>query len=230
MKEGAGNIAAAILAGGRNSRMGGFNKAFIQINGIPVIETALAVLKRTFTEIIIVTNSPRDFKIYEKEAIITGDLIKDAGPLAGMHAAFSRTSKEAVFFTACDMPFLHNALIRRMARSFNETGLEALVPRIGSSLEPLYAIYKTAIKEKLAAYLSGIDSAARTGFCRDRFETCPYRYSKDRSVKGFLEVINTRYLDLDNEPEYRRIFKNLNTPQDLRDAGGYFADKIKSLA
>jgi len=220
LKERGSNIAAAVLAGGRNSRMGGFNKAFIQINGVPVIEIALAVLKRTFREIIIVTNSPRDFKLYEKEAIITEDLIKDAGPLGGMHSAFFRTSKEAVFFTACDMPFLHNALIRRMIRSFNETVLEALVPRISFSIEPLHAIYKTAIKDKLAVYLSR----------RDSILCCAYRYSKDRSVRSFLAAINTRYLDLENEPGYRRIFKNLNTPRDLKETGGFFADKIKSLA
>ena len=58
------DIACAILAGGKNSRMGR-NKAFIEIDNLPIIEKILNVLKKEFSEIILVTNSPSDFLLYQ---------------------------------------------------------------------------------------------------------------------------------------------------------------------
>lgn len=192
-------IAAAILAGGRNSRMGGFNKAFIRINGVPAIKTSIGLLKNIFEEIIIVTNSPDNFKSYRQEAIITEDLIKGAGPLGGIHSAFSVTSKEAVFFVACDMPFLHNALINRLIRRFNSLDCEAVVPRINSFIEPLHAIYRSRLKDSLSYFL---------------------RRVSDYSIRGFLRGENVEYFDLENNSLNRKIFRNLNTPDDLSKTRG----------
>jgi len=193
------NVAAAILAGGSNSRMGGLNKAFIRINGVPVIKIALGLLKKSFKEIIIVTNSPHNFKSYQKEAIITEDLIKDAGPLGGIHSALIKTSKRGVFFVACDMPFLHNALINRLIKHFNRLGCEAVVPRINSLIEPMHAVYRSSLGDRLGSFL---------------------RMSSDYSIKSFLRGKDVEYLDLEDNPLNRRIFKNLNTPDDLKKAIG----------
>lgn len=191
-------IAAGILAGGKNARMSGRNKAFIKINGEPVIQRALAILKKNFTEIILVTNSPEDFKSYEKEIIITGDLIKGAGPLGGIHAGLSRASAVAVFFIACDMPFLHNAIMRRQAADFNRRPCDCLVSRIGPSIEPLHGIYKKNLTDSIAAFL---------------------KKNNSRSIRSFLASVNTRYFDLPDTKINQEFFKNLNTPQDLKNIG-----------
>ncbi len=193
------NIAAAILAGGKNSRMSGFNKALIEINGTPIIERSIKILQGIFEEIIIVTNSPEEFKSFEKETRIITDRIKNVGPLGGIHAALSTTSKEGVFFVACDMPFLHNALILRQLKDFRRANCECLVPRIGDSIEPLHAVYKKALKEKI------------NGFVKD---------SQDYSIRSFLKTSNVCYWDLKNSRLNRGIFKNLNTKEDLEKAGG----------
>ena len=62
-----------------------------------------------FKEVILVTNSPEDYVLFENECRIIPDIIKDKGPLGGIHSALSNTAKKAVFFVACDMPYLHNA-------------------------------------------------------------------------------------------------------------------------
>jgi len=188
------NIAAAILAGGKNSRMSGFNKAFIQIDGIPIIQRTLKLLEGMFEEIILVTNLPQDFKAYDREVIITTDIIRDIGPLGGMHSALSATSREGIFFIACDMPFLHNALIRRELKRFSETNCDCLVPRLGASVEPLHSVYKKYLKDKISSFV---------------------KVRNDYSIRSFLRTINVYYWDLENNGLNRNIFKNLNTKEDL---------------
>ncbi len=189
------NTAAAILAGGRNSRMAGKNKAFIQIEGTSIIQKTFDILKEMFEEIVIVTNFPPDFRAYENESIITGDLIKDAGPLGGIHSALAVTSKEAVFFVACDMPNLHNALILRLVNYFEKSDFDVVVPRVNSFIEPLHGVYRKGLTGSLEDFL---------------------RTNKDYSIRNFLRTVNVGYLDLEDDPLNRRIFNNLNSPQDLK--------------
>ena len=111
MKKDSVNIAGAILAGGKNSRMGGRDKSFIEIGGTSIIERTIRLFEGIFEEIILVTNSPYAYKDYAGRIIMIEDEIKDAGPLGGIHAALSKTSGKGVFFVACDMPFLHNDII-----------------------------------------------------------------------------------------------------------------------
>ncbi len=193
------DMAAAILAGGRNSRMSGHNKAFIHINGIAIIDRTERLLKEIFEEVIIVTNSLQHFKPYEKEAVIATDIIKDIGPLGGMHSALSTTSRESVFFVACDMPFLHNEIIRNQIDCFNRVNCDCLIPRIGNFIEPLHAIYRKSLKDKIQNFVR-----ASTGY----------------SVKSFLETTDAYFWDLENSALNRKIFRNLNTQQDLEEAGG----------
>lgn len=202
-------IAAAILAGGKNSRMKGRNKALLRINGVPLIERAVKLLKEIFEEVIIVTNSTQDFKSYKKDAIIIEDIIKGAGPLGGMHSALSRMSKEAVFFAACDMPFLHNDIIRLEVSSFSKTDCDCLVPKIGALIEPICAVYKKNLKDKIETFL---------------------KHGDDFSIRGFLKTVNTHYLDLGGNIYYRNAFKNLNTSEDFEKEAKRHGDKIQGLA
>lgn len=191
------NIAAAILSGGRNRRMAGKNKAFVEIDGAPLIQKTVKLLKEIFSEILIVTNSREEYLTYKDDCRIISDEIKDIGPLGGIHAALSKTSKEAVFFVACDMPFLHNAYIREELEYFDKVDCEALVPRIGALIEPLHAIYRKDLRDKVSGFI---------------------KTSGDHSIKSFLKTIGTAYWDLEDDLLHRKIFKNLNTEEDLREA------------
>lgn len=91
------NIAGAILAGGKNSRMGGRDKSFIEIGGTSIIERTIRLFEGIFEEIILATNPSYAYKYYAGRVITIEDEIKDAGPLGGIHAALSKTSKKGVF-------------------------------------------------------------------------------------------------------------------------------------
>ncbi|MBU4478866.1 MAG: molybdenum cofactor guanylyltransferase, partial [Candidatus Omnitrophica bacterium] len=186
------DIAGAVLAGGQNKRMGGRNKAFLEIEGVPLIQSTLNIFKELFEEIIIVTNNPEDYTPYEKDCRIVGDILKGFGPLSGIHAALSATSREAVFFVACDMPFLHNEFIKQQILCFNKEGGDALVPRIGESIEPLHAICKKKLTDEISFFL---------------------KTSGNYSIREFLKTVSTTYMDLENGFFNKSMFKNLNTPE-----------------
>jgi len=187
------NIACAVLTGGKNTRMSGRNKAYLLIDGIPIIQRTIDLLKGIFKDIILVTNSPDDYRQYEGGCLIVTDIIRDVGPLGGIHAALSGVSQDAVFFVACDMPFLHNGIIRRQIEYFQRVRCDAVIPKIGDSIEPLHGIYSTALIDKIERYVNE---------------------SSDYPVRGFLDTIDTAYFELPDEEDSRRVFSNINTAQD----------------
>src|SRR5262245_10619683 len=97
-------IAGVILAGGKNSRMGGRDKAFLRVNGETVFARTLALLRACFPQVVVVSNAPEKYRGYAVE--VTGDELPGLGPLGGVHAALGRVSLPYAFVTACDMPFL----------------------------------------------------------------------------------------------------------------------------
>lgn len=189
------NYSAAILAGGKNKRMSGQNKAMISVGGRPIIERTIMLLRDIFPEVCIVTNESGYYEY--KDVLLLRDEIKDAGPLGGIHAALSATSKEAVFFVACDMPFLHNALMRRQLNIFNKSNCDCLLIRSGEYIEPLHAIYRRKLKDDIHSFLAN---------------------SNERSIKSFLKTVNVSFLDLDKSKYPAKIFMNVNSPQDLEEA------------
>lgn len=193
------NICGAILSGGKNLRMNGVNKAFVKINGFPVIRRTIDLFKKMFNEIILVTNSPEEYIMYKRDAIIIEDIIRNVGPLGGIHSALCRTSKTAVFFVACDMPFLHNGLIKKQMDYFNRTNCDVLIPSLGQAIEPLHGIYKKSINNKLERFL---------------------KTNKNYAIRNFLKKVNVECIDFS---KYGDMFKNINTPGDLTDA-----NKIKT--
>ncbi len=188
------NIAGAILAGGDSIRMNGQNKAFLHINGIPLIQKTINLLKKIFEEIMIITNTPNEYKAYQKECTILEDKIKGIGPLEGIYTGLSSTKKDAVFFVACDMPNLHIDFILKEITLFNQSNCDALIPEIGSFIEPLHSIFKTSLKHKMYDFINT---------------------TQDYSIKNFLKTINVSYMDLEDNQFNKNIFKNINTLEDL---------------
>jgi molybdopterin-guanine dinucleotide biosynthesis protein A len=185
-------IACAILAGGKNSRMGGKSKALLKLNKIPLIQQAINILSTMFNQIIIVTNCPREYVSYNNKAQIITDIIKEAGPLGGIYAALSYSSAKSVFFIACDMPYLHNELIEKQVRLFNNFTNEVLVPHTSGHLQPLHAIYSVNLVTQIETFFSD---------------------NSKHSLQRFLSTVDTFNLNL--HTKYLKVFTNINTPQEL---------------
>jgi len=186
------DVSGVILAGGKSSRYGK-NKAFIKINGIPLIEKVITVMGSVFQELIIITNTPHKYS--HLRLPVYKDLIEGLGPLGGIFTGLTAISKDAGFFVACDMPSLNRELLRHMVECKDD--FDAVVPRISGKMEALYALYRNTC---LPAIRRQIDS-------------------REYQIFRFFSEVSVRYVDEGEirqfDPELRSFF-NVNTPQELQ--------------
>jgi len=90
-----------ILAGGLSVRMGR-DKARLPLGRRTMLGQIKVVARRAVRRV----------------RIIRRDLVKRCGPLGGVYTALRTTRKDAVLFLACDMPFVGNDLLERLAVEF----------------------------------------------------------------------------------------------------------------
>ncbi|MFO7783923.1 MAG: molybdenum cofactor guanylyltransferase [Thermodesulfobacteriota bacterium] len=189
---GASGVTAVVLAGGKSRRYGK-NKALERINGVSLIERAVAALGCVFDRVILSANDPEPYDFLHLPVI--KDLYPGVGQLGGVHAGLCAMPDETGFFVACDMPFLNPDLIRHMLRL--SAGWDAVVPKIGPHVEPLHALYR---KTCIAPMVRAIER-------------------KERRIVSFYSEVRVRYVE---EQEIRIVepnldaFINVNRPEELR--------------
>lgn len=186
----------AISAGGQSSRMG-TDKAFAEIDGVPLIERVIARTRDLGqAETVLITNRPDEYA--HLGLPMYTDVMPDKGALGGVYTAVSVSSAPYTLVVACDMPFLSAGLLRHMVSLLDDDPPpDVVVPRVMGYPQGLHAIYGKG--------------------CLD-----PIRRRLDANrlkVIGFYDEVRVRYLD---EPEYQRhgahLFFNVNTPQQLEEA------------
>ncbi|MGB5219173.1 MAG: molybdenum cofactor guanylyltransferase [Smithella sp.] len=186
------NMTGIILSGGKNSRMG-LNKAFLEINGVRLIDHILSVYRKIFSEIIIVTNEPLAYTGIPDTMIVT-DIYKGKGSLGGIYTGLFYARHDYAFVAACDMPSLNIDFILFMIEQIGK--YEIVVPELPEGFQALHAIYSRrclpAIKRMILA-----DKLKISGLFKDI-----------RSLKITEDKIKPFNQD-------GRLFLNLNTPEDL---------------
>lgn len=186
-------MTAIILAGGKATRLKGFDKAFLSIGRETLINRQLRLLKELFKRVIIVTNSPHKFS-NPKDIKVTTDIIPNLGPLAGIFTGLLASKDKYNFVVACDMPFINPNLIRYMCK--NKSGYDIVVPRVNGRYEPLYCIYS---KNCLGSIKQLLDKKV-------------FKITKFFSKVKVREVTEAQILKFAS-PEL--IFMNINTPKDF---------------
>ncbi len=220
MSVAAANVAAAILAGGRGTRMGqvgndagaGAVKGHLVVNGERIIDRQLAVLRPRFTEVLIAANDPGLWGglglrvvpdgLFHVPSLVRGGAARESGPtlgpIAGVDAILAALPPtiDAVVCVAGDMPFLAPALLEHLRDA--APGALALVPRVAGRAEPLLARYARAAAPVVAEQIAGgryalVELLARLG-----------------AGVVWIDEAELRTLD----PDLRSMV-NVNTPQDL---------------
>ncbi len=130
------SITGVILSGGKSHRMGE-DKAFIEIEGIPIIQKTCNLFRGLFREVLIVTNQ-RELYLH-LGATVHEDLLLNAGALGGLYTGLMYSSFPYAFTVACDMPFLKASVIRYLSQQTE--GYDVVVPKTEDGLHPLHAIY-----------------------------------------------------------------------------------------
>jgi len=184
-------ISGIILSGGKSIRMGE-NKAFIKIDGVPIISRICHLFKELFQEVIIVTNQQDIFRDFDSK--IYSDLIPHKGALGGLYTGLFFATFYYSFCVACDMPFIKKSLVQYLIKNIENE--DVILPRTKDGLQPLHAIYS---KKCLDPIKTTIDEG--------KFKIINiYDLVKVKIVEenGFLSL----------DP-LRESFINVNTPEEL---------------
>ena len=193
-----GDFTAAVLAGGKGKRLG-MNKALLELDGKTLLDRILEVLLDIFPSILLVVQNENNSlrPDYGPRVEVASDIIPEKGPLGGIYTALERSTAPNVFVIACDMPYPDSELIRCLLALAPEK--EAVVPRRGEYIEPLFAVYRRDVRDRI----------------RDRLE------AGNLKIHDFIRELDVRYLDEEEiaacDPSFRSFF-NINTPEDLEKA------------
>ena len=186
-------LTVTILAGGRGSRLGGVDKAALDLNGRPLLEHVLAAVSPLAREILVVANDDR--LASDPRLTVIRDPEPHAGVLPALLAALDTASSELMLLVACDMPFLDRALIETLVRLAEQQ--DVVMPNVEGREQPMHAIYR------VAACRAAVRAALEQG---------------RRRMIAFLDDVRTLTVE---EPDLRRLdpelrsFFNVNTPDDL---------------
>lgn len=162
---------AAILAGGKNSRMGGKNKAFLRVGEQAILERILEALSpHCFAEILLVTREP---SLYQDWPVrVVSDIYPDRSSLTGIHAALAQARTEFVLVVPCDAPFIQPALIGLLLAELGPDS-DLVIPLRDGWYEPLCAIYSKRCLPPIEAQLDQGDYKILRFFPRVRVKTLP---------------------------------------------------------
>lgn len=191
------NITFAILAGGKATRMGGINKALIEIEGKTFIQKIFENLSPLFVQTVIISNER--FNVGLQNVQVFPDIIMNMGPLGGIHSALVNSQTPFTFVVSCDMPFASVDIAEQIVEQFLSEGTDILVPKIDSYHEPLFALYSKHLVDKIETILEKSDG---------------------KPIKDLFSIANTSYIHFANTAINRRCFANINSSADLENLKG----------
>lgn len=186
---------AAIIAGGASRRMGQ-NKALMLRDGVPLVAHITQLLRPLFQNIAIVTADSSVAQAANVPSI--SDIYPGKGPLSGIHTALVHF-QAPVFCVACDLPFLKADAIRFLCDRLKS--YDAALPCIGGRWQPLHAVYAASCLPVFESELAG---------------------ERVRRMEQVLAPLDVYYLAETLWQQFgdpTKIFTNLNTPEEARDAG-----------
>lgn len=188
------SVSAAVLMGGRSRRMGAPKALLRLVDDGPTLIERIAATLRGLTEDVLLVGAPS----WPLPAPLNGyRLVTDRGVSAadGIVAALEAATHRFCIVVACDMPFLHAALLREMATTAMD-GRRGVVATAGGNRHPLHAVWdRERLREVRAAVTCG-----------------------ERSLVALTLLADMAAVDLDapgRDPRERWSAFNVNTPDDL---------------
>lgn len=137
------NIAGYILAGGKNLRMGGRKKVFLEYGGEYFYRHILhAFQSQGLSKVYL---SVDEEPPYEQTGLpLVVDAIHGAGPLGGIYTGLAACPEEALLVAACDMPGITARDVKYLSDAFAQhPGIVAA--QAEGRLQPLFAIYPRTV-------------------------------------------------------------------------------------
>lgn len=184
---------AAILAGGKSSRMGE-NKALVEVNGKPMIAHVVEAVESITSRVMIISNAAETYSFLNHP--VFPDAVASCGPLAGIYTALQHTKTTHCLVVACDLPFLEPPLLRFLCEHGSEVDVLAFESEDG--VEPLCAVYSKACLRVVKRQIG----------------------SGQHKVSRLFSKLHTRLVSLQPGDAFysEHAFLNVNTPDELEQA------------
>lgn len=192
-------IEAFLLCGGGSRRLG-YPKEMLRVDGEPLAAKMVQRLKEAFASVSVVSNRP-EFLRYCLDVPVYQDEFRDSGPLAGLHAALAYAVARKCFILACDMPLVHNGLVRFIADRALQSDAPAVIAGAGGRRQPLCGVFDVQLLPLIERHLSE---------------------SSEKSVNGFVETVGTEVVEV--PPRDAGCFRDIDTPEDVAILSEAFED------
>ena len=194
---GSPEVTAFILAGGKSTRMG-TDKAFVEYDGRTLLARALDLARSVTPDVRIVGGAEK----FAPFAPVVEDIFRECGPLGGIHAALRSSLTELNVMLAVDTPLVSWALLQYLISQACATPHAiVVVPVSEGRRQPLCAVYQREFAE-------AAENALRSGQNR---------------IDRLFDLIETRTIteeELNVAGFSSGIFRNLNTPEELKTEKG----------
>jgi len=188
----ANDLAAFILAGGKSTRMGA-DKAFVALDGRTLLARMLDLARQVTPNVRIAGDREK----LSPFAPVVEDVFPGCGPLGGIHAALKSSQSELNVILAVDVPFVSLALLQYLiTRARKSPKAAVIIPRSAEGWQPLCAVYRRQFAD-----------AAEKALAEGHFKIDAL------FDQVFVEAI--REDELETAGFAPRIFRNLNTPEEL---------------
>ncbi len=187
-----------ILCGGKSTRMGA-PKATLPFGAETMLQRVVRLLGTVVCPIVVVAAREQALPPLPDGVSVTRDEREAKGPLEGIRAGLSALpeSIDAAYITSCDVPLLVPAFVERMIALMGDHDIAVM--EVDGFPHPLSAVYRRNTLAHVESLLAG-----------------------DRLRPAFLfDAVRTRRVQPEEmtvvDPELRTL-RNLNTPEDYREA------------
>ncbi|TXI32900.1 MAG: molybdenum cofactor guanylyltransferase [Ottowia sp.] len=148
-----GALTLGILAGGRATRLGGRDKAWLQRDGVPQV---VRIARRFDAECgAVLVSANRDLSRYAEHGLrAVADEVADIGPLGGIDMLCAHCETPWLLTMPVDIVDANDCLLRTLANA----GDDGAVADDGDGLQPLVALYRVeALREAVATAIAAGD-------------------------------------------------------------------------
>jgi molybdenum cofactor guanylyltransferase len=192
-------LSGFVLAGGKSTRMGQ-DKAAITLNGLTLLQHALAALREVCRDVAILGKH----ELYGNLGPVYEDIFPGCGPLGGIHAALSNSQTQFNLIIAVDTPFLAPEFLSYLAERAIDSDAIVTTPEIEDYTQPLCTVYSLD-------FLPIAEQSLRSG----NYKIVPL-FPEGRTL--VIQEAELRQLAFAAD-----MFENLNTPEDLARARRRFS-------
>ncbi|MGB0882066.1 MAG: molybdenum cofactor guanylyltransferase [Vicingaceae bacterium] len=177
---------AIILAGGKSSRMGE-DKGIMFLEGKPMVQHIIEVVKPLTEKIIIISNNNKysqfGYPVFE-------DITKGKGPLAGILTGLQYSTTDKNLILSCDVPFVNKKLLDLLIT--NSENSDVVIPEKEDRTHQLIGIYDKS--------------------CIPTFK----RELANNRLKMKLAIKKLNYKIIDANQIDAQVFYNINTKEDAK--------------